>query len=718
MICESLSENDLQFFAVIANGEFIKTNALPTTPEPSKWLDLVDQAAASILTWEFGAVLLVSVVACCAASFLCRRCQRNRRHKVLQSRYRRAINNNRGVANGRKLRPTPDAALGGASRGRPRPFAGPVRAPGEVYIAGSGRFEESWRRPGPASVGERSTRSMRSGHSARGALLTGAGAMVPTGLDTGPATPEQHEHETCPQCGLELPDAVSLVNHVEVQHGGRAVRRKGQTAAAAVSGLQAATVIPSKERTATAVPVVKSARLSSVSAAAPVKDSRKPLSSTPEERTSGTDTSRSSSKATTDSLNDSGHSSGVRDATAPGAAVTVSRAATAGAAAVGAAAVGATAVAASRKRSKSPGPRTSRSKSPPGAEISSGVQSQPRAGSAGGRSGGSGGSKSRSSSPGSSGRESLQRVKDASGHGSISARDGLQRAKDASAHGSADRESLPRLLPRARDASRRRESRQARSAGSGGTVTAASKLPESRAERQRGSGGLKGEGGANRTVSPPRGAVTGRAGSGDTGNRRAPRERSRTSAERGISSDRAEGRRSRGRTSGRTIAEAGQGPTGLVRESSTRSLARTASLDRMSALSSRALTRSNGLVGDDSGSSSEGEERSFKVGSGAAGARGAQGASHAEGSSSRAPGRRKIRRTASTEDYVPTGKRLTVDTLRTLGSGYAPPVFSPVKGSGREPAYSPVARERAGELDNHGPVSLTKKFFRQLSGDA
>lgn len=78
---------------------------------------------------------------------------------------------------------------------------------------------------------------------------------------------------------------------------------------------------------------------------------------------------------------------------------------------------------------------------------------------------------------------------------------------------------------------------------------------------------------------------------------------------------------------------------------------------------------------------------------------------------------RRIRHSASTEDHIPAGQRLTADRLRALGSGLAPPVFSPVKPSAKEPAYSPVARERAGELDEKKPVGITRKFFRQLSGE-
>ena len=66
--------------------------------------------------------------------------------------------------------------------------------------------------------------------------------------------------------------------------------------------------------------------------------------------------------------------------------------------------------------------------------------------------------------------------------------------------------------------------------------------------------------------------------------------------------------------------------------------------------------------------------------------------------------RRGIRRVASIEDIVPAGHRLTADRRKHLGSGLAarftvpPPVFSPVKGSGKGPAYSPVSRDRAAVL--------------------
>ncbi|CAN0357622.1 unnamed protein product, partial [Hapterophycus canaliculatus] len=169
VICNDLSESETQSFAFIANGEFIKTNALPTTPDPSDWLDLVDQAAATLFTWKFGAALALGVLACCAAGCMWRSFRRGARHRSKVDRYRREITTGRG-GTGRKLR---------TNSVRPQPFPGPVRHPGELYVAGSGRFQESWRRPGPGSIGGRSMRSMRSEQSARGVLLTGAGAVVP-----------------------------------------------------------------------------------------------------------------------------------------------------------------------------------------------------------------------------------------------------------------------------------------------------------------------------------------------------------------------------------------------------------------------------------------------------------------------------------------------------------------------------------------------------------
>lgn len=233
---------------------------------------------------------------------------------------------------------------------------------------------------------------------------------------------------------------------------------------------------------------------------------------------------------------------------------------------------------------------------------------------------------------------------------------------------------------------------------------------------------------------------SGDSGGSGGGARGTSRERGRASADKGKPSQ--ERGRSRGRSRQRgppPPAAAGEGSRGLAREDSTRSLARTASLDRVSALSSRALTRSNRAIGNDPAAINEGGDAAVGArGGGGGGGRGGRGgggrAGGASGGGARDAGaaererqqelhRRGIRRVASTEDMVPAGRRLTADRLKMLGSGLAteftlsPPVFSPVKGSGKEPAYSPVARDRAAELDADRPVSLTRKFFRQLSGE-
>lgn len=150
-----------------------------------------------------------------------------------------------------------------------------------------------------------------------------------------------------------------------------------------------------------------------------------------------------------------------------------------------------------------------------------------------------------------------------------------------------------------------------------------------------------------------------------------------------------------------------------MREDSTKSYTRTSSLDRMSALSSRAITHqpARGAEDDDEGAANNtGGDAGKGKGSGGVG-RGAE--------RGKMQSQRRIRRNASTDDHVPTARRLTADSLKELGSGLdevlevPPPVFSPVKPKGKEPAYSPVAWERA--ADEERPVSMTRKFFRQLS---
>lgn len=773
MTCEELSDTDMQYFAVIANGEFIKTNALPTTPEPSDWLDLVDQAAANIFTWKFGVALALGLTACCAASCACRRCQRNRRHTVLQSKYRRQIIANRGVANGRKVRPPTN---------RPQPYAFPVRALGDPSHVGPGRFQESWRRPGPSS--DHSRRSMRSGHSARGALLTGAGAVVPAGIDSEATTPPTPPHETCPECGLRLPDVVKLVNHVETHHGGRAIRKKEAAAsleAGATAGVETKVGGGGAKAGAsrTESPVV-----------AVAKDVRKASPPSREGRGSpnarAARASRSSSKTRSESPRHARHASAVRNSTAavatavgtvvvtavPAVSQTRKKGITPAAeppsrsyaapAAASAAVTAAAAASSSKARSNSPG-----------------ISGSGSGGSGSGRSGSS--AKTRSSSPGSNdpsvaptrGRDALPRLKDISGHGS--SRHGLGRDQDSSGHGSggeslprvlsrvqdrgrsgSNSDDLPRILPRVKDGSGHGTSKGRKNSGSagpspaapvrgssrriadvgagggggGGVTYAASRLPGEKTEPRRGSRqeavvvGSRGTKTGRNTSSPP--LETGRSGDSGGGARGTSRERGRASADKEKSSEK------RGRSRGRSRQRGPPPPAaeesrGLAREDSTRSLARTASLDRVSALSSRALTRSNRAIGNDPAAANRDGDAAVGGSGGGGGRTGGASGGGARGAAARereqALHLRGIRRVASTEDMVPAGRRLTADRLKMLGSGLAteftlsPPVFSPVKGSGKEPAYSPVARNRAAELDADRPVSMTRKFFRQLSGE-
>ena len=762
MICDELSDADIQYFAVIANGEFIKTNALPTTPEPSDWLDLVDQAAANILNWKFGALLALGLAACCAVLCACRRCERNRRHVVLQNKYSRSISANRGaVSSGRKHRPAIH---------RPQPYAFPVRAPGDPSAVGSGRFQESWRRPGPSS--EHSRRSMRSGHSARGALLTGAGAVVPAGIDSEATTPPTPPHETCPECGLRLPDVCKLVNHVETHHGGRAIRKK-ETAGAVEVGTRAGgakaeakTGEKAAGRRGESLVVASAKDARKASPPHPAERGRERGRGSPNARNARAARSSSKTRSKSPAPTRQAHVSAVRSSTAAAVSTAV---------AVGTMVV--TAVPASRRKATAPPAEPpSRSYPDPAAAAaaagasSSATKSRSRSpgNSGSGRSGsgrsGSSSAKTSSASPGSSdpaaaaptrGRDALPRLKDISGHGnSKHSRDQdssghgsggssdplprvLPRVKDRGKSAGGDSDELPRILSRVKDGSGHGTSKDRKNSGSagasrrtsdGGDGAAASKLPATKTDHRQGprreaaGAGSRGTRAERNGSSPPlennRNGGSGGSRSrgtsrerGGTGSRGTSRERGRPSnAGKGKSSE--ERGRSRGRSRQRSHAPALDDLRGLAREDSTRSLARTASLDRMSALSSRALTRLNKGNG----------EGDAAVGSGGAGASGG-GKGTAARKKEEALSRRGIRRVASTEDMVPAGQRLTADRLKLLGSGLAadftvpPPVFSPVKGSGKEPAYSPVARDRAAELDEERPLSLTRKFFRQLSGE-
>eukprot|EP00752_Nemacystus_decipiens_P002900 g2698.t1 len=698
--CIDLSEADTQNFAVVANGEFIKTNDLPTVQDPSDWLDLVDQAAANIFTWRFGAVLALGVLGCCAISCACRRFNRTRAHQSKVNRYRREITANRG-GGGRKMRPNPM---------RPTPYDGPMRGPlrnhpGELNVTGPGRFQESWRRPGPGSIGGRSLRSMRSEQSARGALLTGAGAVVPGQFSDG-------AQEACPECGLRLPDVVQLVMHVETQHGGRANRNRGQ-AEAAVAAAAVPEAVPTS-RTSAGLKVVRAravnnngnGRYDDGVPVVTVAPSRKASAPPPPPPRTGNPYADARAVANTKDDVEKRPSPSSR----PRSKSPVPRGRDPGASAVGrsAAATAAGATAAARARGAGGrSPSRTRSKSPGTSRTSSGSSSKPRSGSppvsgsSPGRSGHSGSGESGASVS----RHSLPRIKDLGGQGKGGGGKAVPGVNDGSG-----RSPLPRILSHRRPEGGRRGG-SGESAGSGGSSGTRGSTDRSR-------------GGSGKTVPSSHSRRDGAsAGSGSRSSNKAAaadKELSSTGGAYGGG-----GERDRGGGRGGGGGERGRAPgfehpgRPLEKGDSARSLTRTSSLDRMSALSSRAITRSNARKADDAHAAVDGRGGGAGADSSGRAARQAR---------EKVLARRRVRRNASTEDNVPTDSTLTADRLRDLGSGLPEGckmpkhVFSPVgpvvNVPPKEPAYSPVDRDRAGELDEEPPVSKTRKFFRQLSGDA
>lgn len=565
--CNELSDADTQYFAVIANGEFIKTNVLPTTPTADDWRDLLNQASASIFTLKFGSFMLLGILVCCMISCLCRRCQKNHSHRALHNKHRRKISTNRGGSgNGRKL--------------RPQQYHGPSRRYSkEHYEVGSRAFLETFRKPGPRSVSGRSVQSGRSGRSGRGPMLTGGGALLPAELSSEFITAPAPQHEICPECGLRLPDVVQLVHHVETQHGGRASRRN------------AVDLTEVEETKVEAQDKPPPAELSESVLSKPSKPSSLPSI---EKRTRADADTVSAPRTLVAHPNPSRHASAITEATAVAAAVTVPMVFVI-------------------EESKTPD-RGSRQQSTPEEAGSPLPRILPRP------------------------------LPDVSGHG---------RGRDKSRSTFAD-------------SSTREAGRHA--------------------------------------TPPPPPVVAGQILNGSRGTGK----RSRNSAVSGnISPEGSCDRVGRGRErKNRLTHESSR--VNLARQESARSLTRTTSLDRISALSSRAVTRLNGRT---AGEDNDG------------GRKGGAAAAPKHETPSRTPGRRRIRKTASTEDMVPPAQRLTVENLKALGSGLPPdfslppPVFSPVKAAAKEPPYSPVARARAAEMDDERPVSLTKKILRQLSGD-
>ncbi|CAM9326926.1 unnamed protein product [Chrysoparadoxa australica] len=81
----AISESDSQYFAVVANGEFIKTNPPPVPPDDdggSVIDDLRDAAESVDISWQLGVEIALGLLACCLISCMCRRCFYERdRHK-------------------------------------------------------------------------------------------------------------------------------------------------------------------------------------------------------------------------------------------------------------------------------------------------------------------------------------------------------------------------------------------------------------------------------------------------------------------------------------------------------------------------------------------------------------------------------------------------------------------------------------------------------------
>lgn len=231
--CESLSDTDVQYFAVVANGEFIATNDPPEPPEPSDWNDWLDRAKSIEITWQTGLIVLLGVMACCAASCACRRCH-HEQQKAARLRKERSViagaiaGRHEKYYNGRKFLPLSPRQ----GSFRPKPVPGPVRQPSTRGEAG--RFVMP---SDPIRKHDR-TSSMRSVFSDRSSVLTGAGAAVPISNDpnefpapqdfTASSMPSQ---QACPECGLLLADAAQLASHLEAQHGGRFTRKQDTAAA-------------------------------------------------------------------------------------------------------------------------------------------------------------------------------------------------------------------------------------------------------------------------------------------------------------------------------------------------------------------------------------------------------------------------------------------------------------------------------------------------------
>lgn len=705
--CATLSESDTQEFALIANGEFIETNDVPDNPDPDDWLDILDSAGDIEITTELVVFVVLGLVLCCTVMCLCRTCREQCHKRSREQRHRDRVagrkNTTQTTMLGRKVRPR---------RERPQPCAGPIRQSTGLNPA---RYPEAYRR-GPMGVSA-SSRSI--GSSQRSGRLTGAGAAAPIveGITdtTAPSTPPQ---EACPECGLLLADVVQLVDHVQVQHGGRA--RRQTNAAAGGAGKMAGKGVPLEE-----------GKAPEPAGAAGARSAREAgwTSSTPA-------LSRAASTATTvAAAAPAGKSFPARDAPPPsyreaGNALEQKKGPTARE---------------DGRRSESP-PLPSEAKSGPPRRHKEGgslptaarargapgtvtdrlgdPQGQKKSGAIAltGAAGSGRGEKSSppESAPSSPGVGQSGRSGGSSGASTVVARVPTLRASpldssNSSAEGapslrasgassastasnpssSAADPSSERPATRLRDLRPNPTTSSAAPGGTVATITLAYPIPASipgSSTRPSANGGAAVTETADEAPPPP--AMKPDSGSGARGGASAGANGAAGgSDERRAGAGGGSGRQSRGRTS---VLSSSRGSHGT----------RSSSLDRVSLLPS-----SRGLSSD-------------VLGSQPPPAQGRSEAAAVPSSNERilpAPGR--FRRNYSNEELIPTVRRSTEDPLQSVASVVAmsvpTPVFSPVGTPGipsLEPAYSPVDRARAEERDAwEDRPSNRRKFFRQLS---
>ncbi|CAM9651759.1 unnamed protein product, partial [Choristocarpus tenellus] len=219
--CGDLSETDVQYFAVVANGEFIKTNEPPDPPEPDDWLDLLSDASSIDLSWQLIVAIAVGVVFCCTMSCMCRRCfgdsskraNRQNAHIAYQQSGPYRVRTRGGGTNwgGRSRDPrVPPQPVVAPSHRRVVQVDNPNRRPslsGSEAVAGSQREGTTVPRPQRQDNAERSSP-----------------VLVPVVFPPEQTASSAPSGDSCPECGAQFEDVVALVDHVEFRHRGRATR--------------------------------------------------------------------------------------------------------------------------------------------------------------------------------------------------------------------------------------------------------------------------------------------------------------------------------------------------------------------------------------------------------------------------------------------------------------------------------------------------------------